>query len=115
MIKRAQELKPEVVTGLRGGKGDLTMTKLIEGEQFQGKGRLYAKIVLPPGASIGWHQHTGDAETYYILKGQGTVNDNGVTGPIRAGDVMFTGNGENHSIENTGSEDLEMLALILFV
>lgn len=114
MIKYAHELPQDVVVGLRGGKGNLLMTKLLENDQFQGKGRLFARMVLAPGSSIGLHQHTGDVEAFYILSGEGTALDNGVKKSIQAGDVMFTGNGETHSIENTGTNDLEFIALILF-
>lgn len=114
MLKRANELTQEVIVGLRGGKGNVITTKLLEGDQFQGKGRLFSKMVLKPGHSIGYHQHTGDIEAYYILSGQGTLNDNGAVTTVAAGDVVFTGNGESHAIENTGGDDLVFIALILF-
>lgn len=114
MIKRASELTPETIVGLRGGKGNVITTKLLEGDQFQGKGRLFAKMVLAPGHSIGYHQHTGDIEAYYVLSGEGTLNDNGAVTTVKAGDVVFTSNGESHAIENTGQEDLAFVALILF-
>ena len=114
MIKRNEQLSREVLQNRFGGKGEVSIVKLIEGEQFQGKGRLFAHNTLKPGCSIGRHQHNGDVEAYYILKGEGTVDDNGVMTTVRAGDVVFTGNGEFHGIENTGRENLEMIALVLF-
>lgn len=114
MIKRSGDLAPETVPGLRGGKGHVLVTKLIDGDQFQGKGRLFARMVLEPGCSIGLHEHTGDIEAYYILSGQGALDDNGTLTTVAAGDVVFTGNGEKHAIENTGATNLEFIALILF-
>jgi mannose-6-phosphate isomerase-like protein (cupin superfamily) len=114
MIKRSGELTPEVKPGLRGGKGSVLVTPLIEGDQFHGKGRLFAKMVLQPGCSIGLHAHTDDAETYYILSGSGALDDNGTLTTVAAGDVVFTGNGASHAIENTGTDDLVFVALILF-
>lgn len=114
MIKRATDLTPEAVAGLRGGKGSVVMTKLIEGAEFQGKGRLFSRMVLPPGCSIGLHQHTGDVEAFYILSGTGALDDNGTLTTVAAGDVVFTGNGESHAIENLGPDDLVFIALILF-
>jgi len=114
MIRRANELSSEIFNKRSGGKGDLKMTRILEADQFRGKGRLFARNVLKPGASIGWHQHQGDAETYYILSGSGTVDDNGVKTAVGPGDVVFTADGERHSIENTGTVDLEFIALILF-
>ena len=58
------------VEHLGGGKGTAYVHHIISKEEFLGHGRMYAKVVLPPGASVGWHQHVHDTEPYYILKGQ---------------------------------------------
>lgn len=115
MIKRAKELETKLLSNRFGGKGEFTATGILSMDEFQGKGRLFAHNVLPPGSSIGWHEHQGDVEAYYILKGEATVNDNGVNTIVQAGDVVFTKNGESHSIENTGDADLEFIALVLYV
>lgn len=114
MIKRADQLPTEVYLNRFGGNGEVVTTRILEMEQFNGKGRLFARTLIKPGCSIGYHQHKADAETYYILSGEGTVNDNGILTQVKAGDVVFTNSGESHSIENTGSTDLEYIALILF-
>ncbi|MGI6285682.1 Oxalate-binding protein [Moorella humiferrea] len=117
MIRRAHELKEEKVTGFKGGQGEVTILHILEEgkNEFNGKGRLYARFTLKPGTSIGLHQHSGDFEAYYILKGQGLVNDNGTETVVKAGDMILTRNGESHSITNNGDEDLEYMALILYV
>lgn len=116
MIKHLEDLRQDTVSEFRGGKGELQITHFLEVEkdEFNAKGRLFAKNVLKPGASIGLHEHIGDTETYVILSGEGVVNDNGDAKPVKVGDVIITKNGEKHSIENTGAFDLEFLALILF-
>lgn len=115
MIKRSSELTTEVFSNRFGGKGDLKVTKILEMDQLQGKGRLFARNTLQPGCSLGWHQHNGDIEAYYIIAGEGTVDDNGTKVKVSTGDVIFTNNGESHSIENTGTGSLEFIALILYV
>ena len=116
MIKHLEDLRKDTIFGFRGGKGEMQMTHFLEVEkdEFNGKGRLFAKNTLKPGTSIGLHEHVGDSETYVILSGEGLVNDNGDQKLVKSGDVIITRNGEKHSIENTGSFDLEILALILF-
>ena len=59
------------------------------------------------------HKREGSFEAFYILAGQGEVNDNGVRSGVRVGDVMFTDDGESHSIKNIGDSDLEYIALII--
>lgn len=116
MIRRAEEMKQEVVVGMRGGQGEVQITHILQREkdEFANKGRLYAKNVLKPGTSIGLHEHVGDFEAYYILSGEGTVDDNGEKTAVKAGDLVLTRNGQRHSIENTGNVDLVFMALILF-
>jgi mannose-6-phosphate isomerase-like protein (cupin superfamily) len=115
MIKHAEDLKTEVSTNRFGGTGEIHSTSLLAKEQFLGKGRLFAHNKVKPGSSLGRHQHNGDFEVFYILRGEGIVDDNGSKSPIKAGDVIVTSNGESHGIENTGRVDLEYIALILFV
>ena len=116
MIRRAEEMKQEVVVGMRGGQGEVQITHILEREkdEFANKGRLYAKNVLKPGSSIGLHEHVGDFEAYYILSGEGTVDDNGEKTVVKTGDLVLTRNGQQHSIVNTGDVDLVFMALILF-
>lgn len=116
MIKHLGDLRTDTVANFRGGKGEVQITHILETEkdEFNGKGRLFAKQILKPGNSIGLHEHVGDFETYVILSGEGLVNDNGEEKSVKAGDVIITKNGEKHSIENTGTVDMEFMALILF-
>ncbi len=114
MIKRAGELNAEVFANRMGGQGDVKFTKILEKDEFQGKGRLFSLTTLEPGCSIGMHQHKGDMEAYYIVRGQGTVNDNGQEVVVGPGDVVFTKDGESHSIVNNGTTTLDFIALILY-
>ena len=65
------------------------------------------------GCSIGDHPHVDETEFYYIIKGQGLFNDNGTPKAVTVGDICATGYGEVHGLENTGDEDLEIMALIV--
>lgn len=97
------------------GIGEITVRSLLNGadEMYQ-KGRVFAHTTVYPCAAIGYHVHNGDSETYYILNGAGTYNDNGTVSTVVAGDVTFTPDGQGHSIACLGKEPLEMIALILY-
>jgi mannose-6-phosphate isomerase-like protein (cupin superfamily) len=114
MIKKLDELRHENAVSLRGGKGTTTVIHLLERDQFHEKGRLFAHNILKPGNSIGYHKHEGDFEAYYFIKGEGTFDDNGIKSTVKAGDLALIAVGESHGIENTGKEDLEFIALVLF-
>lgn len=114
MLRKNENMKTETKTNMREGTGDIYMRHLLEAEEMDGKGRLFAHMTLPPGTSIGYHQHTGEKETYYILKGTGEWNHNGETLPFAPGDLMLTPKDGTHSITNTGSDPVEFIALILY-
>lgn len=100
---------------LKGGKGTVAAASLLALADFNGKGRLFSHSVLKPGCSVGAHRHDGEMEVIYILKGQGHYDNNGTLEPVVAGDVTLCRDGESHMLENTSKDDLEFIALILFV
>ena len=72
MVRKADV---KAVENLGGGKGTAYVHHIISKEEMLGHGRLYARVVLPPGSSVGWHQHVRDTEPYYILKGEMCIRD----------------------------------------
>ena len=50
---------------------------------------------------------------FYFLSGKGRVRDGATWYDVEAGDVLSTGNGSGHAVENTGDTDLEMIAVIV--
>ena len=109
MIIPAAQQRVEHRNGERLG----TSTKLLEEEQMHGEAKVFARIALRPGSMAPLHKHEGSFEAFYILAGKGEVNDNGVMAEVKVGDVMFTDDGESHSIRNTGETDLEYIALVV--
>lgn len=113
MIRKKAELSVEKKENLRDGNGTIIFEKIVNQEDLRGKGKIFNKITIPSGNSIGMHDHTDDFEVYYILKGKGKVFDNGEYIEVNEGDVVYTADGNEHSIENIGNDDLEFIALVL--
>jgi len=112
MVIKKNGMIKEIRNNMRGGTGDIEITHLVKREDLKNS-RLLAYITIPVGASIGDHEHKEETEYYIILKGMGMVIDNGIEKQVNEGDVVITGNGESHSISNTGKTALEMLAIII--
>ena len=113
MVKR--ELRTEKWENARGGKGTVTIKHILEKDELRGHARLYAETVFPPGASLGYHEHKGEFEPYYIIEGEGVFTDaEGNRIPVKAGDLCNINPGESHAIENTGNGDLRIIAIVLF-
>ena len=113
MIRKSAEMKVEIKEQVRGGKGGVTFQHLFNKEEIKAKTRLCARLILPPGASIGTHRHDGEDELFVVLKGSGVIDDGKTRTPVGVGDAILTGNGESHALENNGADPLEVLALIM--
>jgi len=112
MINNRSEMKVESREKMRDGNGITTITHLVNCEKEKNV-RLIAEVILPPGASIGEHNHESETEYYLIISGNGLVNDNGKDIEVKAGDAIITGGGASHSITNTGNVPLVFHAVIV--
>ena len=112
MTKKA-ERQPIKAENVAGGAGYILKEELIKGEQLGTHCKMFNEVTLKPGCEIGYHEHHGETETYYLTKGAGIYNDNGKEYPVEVGDVTFCADGNGHGIKNAGKEDLVFVALIL--
>lgn len=110
MVRKENMMKVE---GLAGGKGIAYVYHVVSETELLGHGRLYARVVLKPNSSVGYHQHVDETEPYLILKGNGVFIDNdGRRIDVGPGDVCTIEVGESHGLENNSDDDLEFMALI---
>lgn len=115
MVRKSDEKQTVRKPAPLEGVGEITVRSLLNGpEEMSQKGRVFAHTTVHPGSEIGYHVHSGDSETYYILSGTGRYNDNGHETIVSAGDVTYTASGEGHGIACIGEEPIEMIALILY-
>ncbi len=113
MIRKQSDYRIDERPEMRGGNGTVRIEHLFEpGTELKAPTRLCAKLYLEPGVSIGFHRHENEEEIFVIVKGQGEIDDNGTSRQVAAGDSVLTGNGAGHAVKNTGSETLEILAVI---
>lgn len=114
MIRRGEGMESEIRQRMRDGKGSVEILQILRKEDIPGgKVRLFARLRLPPGASIGPHAHEKESEIFYVLSGRGSLSEDGTASAVAAGDAAVTGGGGIHSLENTGTAALEVLAVIV--
>ena len=113
MITRYEELNKVENQNMKGGDGVVKVTHFTDKEGLYNKGRMFAKVVLEPGCSIGNHDHQNEEEIYVITKGVAEYDDNGVITTLKEGDVSFCKHGEYHKISNRSNDTVEFVALIL--
>ena len=114
MIKKAGSLNRVEMKNAKGGMNSLFAYLILEGDEFTNAGRLFNFVTFPPNASMGYHVHEGESETYVILKGHGVYNDNGTEVEVSTGDVTYCAPGEGHGLVNNSDEELVLVALIIY-
>jgi len=98
---------------MRGGNGNVQFEHIWEpASEMKSHTRMFAKLILEPGCSIGKHEHAAEEEVFYILRGTAQIDDNGTLRTLHAGESCLTGGGAAHSLLNAGTDTLEVLAVI---
>lgn len=110
MITKQNERTTTSAEKMRGGEGVTKMTPLFD-EKIPHI-RLLNIIELAPGCSIGEHEHSAEAEVFYVLSGEATVLDHGQPVVLKAGDAHLCSDGEAHCLINNGKEPTQVLAII---
>ena len=116
MSSRFDRALLQPVEAMDGGKGVAQYRRVLNPSVFLTPWAYLDQIVLPPGASLGPHLHREVGEVFYVVKGQGKFTVSTQTAgmesaTVREGDALPLQLGEMHSVENTGSEPLEMLII----
>ncbi len=114
MIRKMSEYSVDIREQMRGGNGTVKIENFVSAAELNEKGRLFGKIILEPGCSIGYHVHEADSEIFYLIKGTAQYNDGGEVKTVTAGDTMICPTGTGHSIANEGDETVELVALIVY-
>jgi mannose-6-phosphate isomerase-like protein (cupin superfamily) len=103
------------VASFHGGKGAVQYRRALGPSVFATPWAFVDHIVLPAGTSSGAHSYRGVAQFYYVMAGEGTVSlftrGQQETAAIRTGDAIPIQLSEVHSIENNGSQPLELMAV----
>lgn len=95
------------VPGMNGGTGEMSARMYMDEE---------GKIIpcrIHPGGSIGTHGHPTSDDINYILSGTGKAVCDGREELLAPGICHICKKGSEHSIVNTGEEDLVMLTVVV--
>ena len=112
MIKKKENVERQSAANVGNFDGEVIKNLVLTSAEMGGRLKGFNRIDLPVGSMIKEHAHVDDAEIYYILEGEVTVTDNDATHILHAGDVVFTADGNRHSIKNTGKTPAAFVAVI---
>ena len=107
MLIDFNKIEERKVQGMNGGTGEMSAKMHVceNGKIIPSK--------IHPGGSIGQHRHETSDDINYILSGSGIAVCDGVKEPLVAGVCHICKRGSEHRIENTGTEDLVMLTVVV--
>ena len=107
MLIDFNRIKEVTVPGMNNGAGTMT-AKMYMDEQ----GKIITSSIHP-GGTIGLHKHETSDDINYILVGEGKAICDGQEELLSPGMCHICKKGSEHSIENTGDEDLIFLTVVV--
>jgi len=113
MVIKREDMKTDVKEQMRGGPGKVSLEFVVPPEALPSKSRFFSVITLEKDCGIGAHEHSGETEIFYVLQGEGVLDDNGELKPFRKGDCNVCGAGAYHAISNEKDEPLVFVAAII--
>lgn len=94
--------------------GEPILIEKILDEELGTKCGLYARVTVPAGSVLGYHEHHGNGESYFVLSGSAVYDDNGVKREVGPGDSTWTPDGSGHGVDNSqGAVPVVFMALIV--
>ena len=86
--------------------------KMGKVDLFRGETMFAGLNCFEPGQEHAPHTHAGQDKLYVVLEGEGEVRVGSETQQVTVGDAAFAPSGILHSIRNTGSARLVVIAVL---
>ena len=93
--------------GMNNGTGTMS-ARMYNGDSYR-----IIPTAIHPGGSIGTHKQESGDDMNYIISGTGKTFCDGVEEDLGSGVMHICPKGSEHSIFNTGEEDLVMLTIVV--
>ncbi len=92
-----------------GGKGEILFRRCWDKDSFLTNWEFVDHCILPPGTSIGYHQHNMIEEVYFLVSGRGRATVNDTTWDVKAGDAIPCTSGDSHGLYNNSKDEIELV------
>lgn len=107
MIIDFNEIGSMTFPGMNNGTGTMT-AKMYNDENYR-----IIPTEIHPGGSIGLHTQNSGDDLNYIISGTGRAVCDGIEEELKPGVMHICPKGSDHTIINTGNEDLVMLTVVV--
>ena len=114
MLRRKEDIKPVIIENMKGGEKYVQRYNSVDQDGFTGNADVVARLVLIPGATIGYHEHVGNEEAIMVISGTARCTDDGEVYEMHPGDVTICREHHFPGIENASADkDLEIYATVI--
>jgi mannose-6-phosphate isomerase-like protein (cupin superfamily) len=93
------------------GVGTIGFVRLTDRYPMRGAWEFVDFASVPPGSTVGLHEHAADEELYVVLRGTGVVTVDGVEARLAPRSILVNPPFATHGIRNDGDEPLEFVVL----
>ena len=93
------------------GEGPIHFRRLLTKEDFGSPIDFIDLTTIPPGSSIGLHEHHSNEEAYLILAGNPLIEAGSEKRRLAIGDVVVVHSGEAHSLINDTETDVQIFVI----
>ena len=107
MLIDFSQIKEVKIPGMNDGTGEMSARMYMD---EQGK---IIPTTIHSGGSIGLHKHPTSDDINYVISGTGKAVCNGQEEILNAGTCHICKKCPEHSISNTGSDDLVLLTFVV--
>lgn len=107
MLINFNEIPAKTAPGMNGGIGEITA------KMYMSENGKIIPCTIHKGGSIGLHTHNTSDDINYIISGTGKAICNGTEEELTAGVCHICQKGSEHSIVNTGDDDLILLTIVI--
>jgi len=108
---RIADVTSQVRQADHGGTGPIFFRRLLDAAAFQSAIDFIDYSTIPPGSSIGRHEHDGNEEMYFIAAGAPLMTVDGRTRRLAAGDISIVRSGQWHQLVNDTTEPVDILVV----
>ena len=100
-------LESMTIPGMNNGTGTMS-ARMYNDDSYR-----IISTSIHPGGSIGTHKQESGDDINYIISGTGKAFCDGTEEALRPGVMHICPKGSEHSVINTGEEDLVMLTIVV--
>lgn len=108
-VSFAKDSIKEKQKNCHSGKGEILFRELFKNSDFKTKLEFLHETEILPNSTIGYHEHNGTEEVYYILSGTGLMCVDEEERKVKTGDAVITHSGSFHGLINIGKSNLKIL------